>query len=175
MRSYFLALSLLLVLPFDALANSLIGVASVIDGDTIEIHGQRIRLEGIDAPESAQLCTDEGGRQWRCGQKAALALAERIGSRSVACEATGRDRYRRTLAICRIANDDLNEWMVRQGWALAYRRYSTEYVPAEDEARANRLNLWAGSFIAPWDWRRQRPRADVPASIAEQSPRVAAP
>lgn len=175
MRSYFLALSLLLVLPFDALANSLIGVASVIDGDTIEIHGQRIRLEGIDAPEAAQLCMDDGGRQWRCGQKAALALADRIGSRSVACEPTDRDSYRRTLAICRVGDDNLNAWMVRHGWALAYRRYSTMYVPAEDTARANRLNLWAGTFVAPWDWRRQRSRGELPASIAEQRTRAAAP
>ena len=82
MRNYFLVLASLFSLPSDALANSLVGVVSVIDGDTIEIHGQRIRFEGIDAPESAQLCTDEGGHQWRCGQRAALALAERIGSRS---------------------------------------------------------------------------------------------
>jgi len=174
-RKCFLAFALLLIPSAPVQGDPLVGVASVIDGDTIEIHGQRIRLEGIDAPEAAQLCMDEGGRQWRCGQKAALALADRIGSRPVACEPTGRDRYRRTLAICRVGDDDLNAWMVRHGWALAYRRYSTMYVPAEDTARANRLNLWAGTFVAPWDWRRQRSRGELPASIAEQRTRAAAP
>jgi len=90
------------------------GVATVIDGDTLEIHGQRIRLQGIDAPESGQSC-DRAGRQYRCGQQAALALADGIGRRTVRCEPQGQDRYRRVIAICRLGEEDLNRWMVANG------------------------------------------------------------
>jgi endonuclease YncB( thermonuclease family) len=137
-------------------ADTLTGVASVIDGDTIEVHGQRIRLHGIDAPESRQLCRRADGSSWRCGQQAALALSDRIGRGAVACEAKDRDRYGRIVAVCRKGGEDLNAWMVRQGWAVAYRRYSTDYVRAEAEARGQQRNIWSGEFVMPWDWRRRQ-------------------
>src|SRR5438874_5398102 len=111
-------------LPPIASAADLAGQASIIDGDTIEIHGQRIRLFGIDAPEHDQLC-EAVGSQYRCGQQAALALADQIGSKTVDCAPRDVDQYGRIVAVCSAGGEDLNAWMVRQGWALAYRHYST--------------------------------------------------
>ena len=136
-----------------ATAADLTGRASVIDGDTIEVHGQRIRLFGIDAPESRQTC-EAAGQTWRCGQQAALALAEFIDQRTVTCGQRDLDRYGRIVAVCRAGVDDLGAWAVHNGWALAYRRYSTAYVGAEDSARAAKRGIWRGTFTAPWDWRR---------------------
>ena len=129
------------------------GVASVIDGDTLEIHGERIRLFGIDACESRQVCEDASGQPYRCGQQAALALADHIGSRTVRCEGKTRDRYGRLVAICYLGDEDLDAWMVLQGLALAFRKYSTLYVPEEDGARLAKRGLWAGRFETPWEWR----------------------
>ncbi len=136
--------------------EDLTGVASVIDGDTIEIHGQRIRLHGIDAPESRQFCTRLSGERWRCGQQASLALSDRIGRSTVSCQPRDRDRYGRIVAICFKGSEDLNRWMVANGWAVAYRRYSVDYVSDEEMARRNRINIWSGTFDMPWDWRAQR-------------------
>ncbi len=137
--------------------DDLQGVASVIDGDTIEIHGTRIRLNGIDAPESGQLCQDARGTAWRCGQQAALALSDRIGRRQVvSCQQTDTDRYGRVVADCIVGRENLNRWMVREGWAVAYRQYSTAYIPAEDHARTGQRGIWQGRFDMPWDWRAER-------------------
>lgn len=106
--------------------EDLTGVASVVDGDTIEIHGQRIRLHGIDAPESSQLCVRPTGERWRCGQQASFALADRIERATVSCQPGDRDRYGRIVAICFKGNEDLNRWMVASGWAVAFRRYSED-------------------------------------------------
>jgi endonuclease YncB( thermonuclease family) len=133
----------------------LVGVASVIDGDTIEIHGERIRLYGIDAPESCQTCEDASGRTWRCGQRAALALQDLIGRRTVSCQQHDIDRYGRIVAQCQQDGIDISEWLVGQGLALAYRKYSKTYVAAEETGFAARRGMWAGSFTAPWDWRRE--------------------
>jgi endonuclease YncB( thermonuclease family) len=135
-------------------AQTLSGVASVIDGDTLEVHGQRIRLHGMDAPESRQLCRKPEGGFWRCGQQAALALSDRIGRGAVSCAWKDKDRYGRIVAVCHKGREALNAWMVEQGWAVAYRRYSTDYVRAEAQAKSRRRNLWAGEFVMPWDWRR---------------------
>lgn len=129
------------------------GVASVIDGDTLDIHGQRIRLHGIDAPEIGQSC-EKDGKQYRCGQQAALALADKIGRATVRCEQRDIDRYKRIVAVCSLGNIDLNAWMVRQGWAIAYRQYSRDYVDDESAAQAEKAGIWAGGFIEPSRWRR---------------------
>ncbi len=137
MRALTIALCLLAI---PALAD-VAGVASVIDGDTIEVHGQQIRLHGIDAPESRQLCRPDG-KPWQCGKDAANALADKIARRPVTCEDMGRDRYKRIIARCTVAGEDLGEWMVQQGLALAYRRYSLDYVDEEAEAQAARYLGW---------------------------------
>jgi endonuclease YncB( thermonuclease family) len=134
----------------------IVGVASVVDGDTIEIHGVRIRLYGIDAPESRQLCTRPTGERWRCGQQASLALSDQIGQSTVSCNPRDTDRYGRTVAVCSSRGVDLNGWLVTQGWAVAYRRYSRAYVRAEDQARAASRGVWSGQFDMPWEWRAAR-------------------
>src|SRR5262245_4941136 len=101
-------------------ASAFSGQASVIDGDTLEIHAQRIRLLGIDAPESPQYCYFPDGKKWRCGQTAALQLQDFIGNKTVTCEKKGKDRYRRIVAVCFAGGDDLGAWLVENGWALAY-------------------------------------------------------
>ena len=115
------ALALSVVLPSAAFAREpavpLTGRASVIDGDTIEIRGQRIRLFGIDAPESRQTCTDQKGATYRCGQRAAQALDYRISDGVVTCEPKNRDRYGRVVAVCRAYGEDLSAWMTGLGWA----------------------------------------------------------
>lgn len=133
------------------------GTASVIDGDTLDLHGQRIRLHGIDAPESKQTCT-RNGEAWRCGQAAALALAERIGRQPIACEQRDIDRYKRVVAICRLGEENLNAWLVRSGWAMAYRQYAKGYVADEESARAARVGIWASEVQPPWEWRRKPAR-----------------
>lgn len=147
----------LLVLALAAAAPSLAGSAtgrvSVIDGDTLELHGERIRLAAIDAPEARQTCRREGA-VWPCGRRAAFALADFLGSRTVSCRWRERDRWRRAVAVCTVGKVDVGGWLVEQGWALAYRRYGKQYVAAEAEARAARRGLWAGSFVPPWAWRR---------------------
>jgi len=129
------------------------GTASVIDGDTIEIHGQRIRLYGIDTPESRQLC-ERDAKPYRCGQVAALALADRIGRRPVDCEERDVDRYGRVVAICSQSGEDLNAWLVRSGYGVAYRKYALDYVAEEEAAKKERRGLWSGRFVMPWLWRR---------------------
>ncbi len=148
-------LSTFLFLGFSlpAMASDLTGVASVIDGDTLEIHGQRIRLSGIDAPESNQTCITDG-RRWRCGQRASLALSDHIQRRVVRCENLGQDRYKRVLGRCWLGAQDLNRWMVEQGWAVPYLRYSKAYQSQGQAAQAARRGLWASEFDMPWDWRR---------------------
>ncbi|MFY9292843.1 MAG: thermonuclease family protein [Methylorubrum rhodinum] len=115
-----LALALMLF-SAPAFAAPITGRATVIDDDTLDIRDQRFRLQGVDTPESAQTCQDGKGRANRCGQKAALALADKIGTGFVACEPIETDRYGRSVAVCRLGALDLNGWLVEQGLGLAYR------------------------------------------------------
>ncbi len=132
---------------------ALFGSARVVDGDTLELAGVRVRLHGIDAPESGQSCR-AGGRPWPCGREAARALARRIAGEPVTCPERDRDVYGRVVAVCTVGGQDLNRWMVAEGWAFAYRRYSRAYVAAESRARAARRGIWRGEVVAPWEWRR---------------------
>lgn len=137
----------------EASFSSLAGRADVIDGDTLEIDGRRIRLLGVDAPESGQSCQDESGARYSCGRRAANALAEKIAFKTVSCEQRDLDSYGRIVAVCTVAGEDLNAWLVRQGWAVAYQRYSWAYVGEEVVARWNGRGIWAGDFTNPETWR----------------------
>jgi endonuclease YncB( thermonuclease family) len=132
--------------------GDIIGRASVIDGDTIEIHGQRIRLYGIDAPESRQTCRKDG-RPWRCGQQAALTLDKLIIGKTIRCVKKDRDHYGCLVGECFAGDLNLNAFMVEHGWALAYRQYSTAYIHQEEQAREAHTGIWASAFIPPWEYR----------------------
>ncbi len=138
-------------------SGPIVGRASVIDGDTLEINGTRIRLHGIDAPESRQSCI-VAGKKSLCGRRATYALAQKIGNQIVTCEPKDIDRYNRVVAVCRAEGEDLNAWMVAHGWAVAYRRYSTDYVGHEKTASGSKLGIWRGEFMAPSEWRRANRR-----------------
>ena len=163
----------------ETIPSDLAGRARVIDGDTLEVGSARVRLFGVDAPERAQSCV-AGSRPWPCGRQATQALAGRIDGRSVACEVRDRDRYGRIVAVCRQGGKDVNAWLVREGWALAYRQYSPTYIDEEAAAKAARRGVWKGEFVPPWDWRRGNrlkaaSRGDRRNAATRDAPRVAAP
>jgi endonuclease YncB( thermonuclease family) len=137
------------------------GVPRIVDGDTIQIGVTKIRLNGIDAPETDQLCLDAKGDRWACGVAARDELIKFSHDRSWTCDVTGLDKYGRSLADCKIDGVDVDRWMVRSGWALAFVRYSREYVADELDARSNRSGLWSGAFIAPWDWRGHNKQTEI--------------
>ena len=144
-------------LPFSSTPpQSLItGMATVTDGDSLRIGNTKIRLWGVDAPELRQTCT-RNAVFWPCGTVAKEALTDRIKNQSLSCREEDVDRYGRTVAECFVGDESLNAWLVGNGWALAYRRYSTKFVSAENKAKGQRLGLWQGEFVEPWDWRRQQ-------------------
>ena len=139
-------------------ARPLEGRGRALDGDTLDIGGVRVRLWGIDAPEKRQTCRADG-RPWSCGGLATAALRSRsIGLR---CESREKDRYGRVLAVCFQGAEDVNAWMVSEGWALAYRRYSETYAPLEEEARKKGRGIHRGAFVPPWEWRRGKRLGDA--------------
>ena len=147
-----------LVLIINTLAFSKVLNASsslkIIDGDTIILNSEKIRFYGIDTPEIKQTCTDKYGHTYLCGVKAKLELEKIIGSRKVSCIKKTKDRYKRSISICYVDENDINSLMVKRGWALAYRKYSKKYVKDEAIAKLNDAGMWSGKFIAPWKWRR---------------------
>lgn len=133
------------------------GRASVIDADTIEIHGQRIRIWGIDAPEGKQTCKNAEGKDYRCGQIGSIALADYLDdAQPIRCDYKDTDRYDRFVGQCfTSAGHDIAEWLASQGHALDYKQYSKDaYADAESIAKANKSGIWQGSFIEPWEWRK---------------------
>lgn len=142
-----------------------VGRAQVIDGDTLEVAGERVRLHGIDAPEMSQVCRLDHS-EYPCGKRAAAWLAERTKGHVVRCAGDRRDRYGRLLAVCRTGEIELNDALVRAGWAVAYRRYSREHVEAESRAQRDREGMWAGRFARPSEWRRGNREPARPVLIA---------
>lgn len=134
-------------------AEEFSGTAKVIDGDTIKLGDTRIRLQGLDAPEASQLCYSNNATAWPCGKAATEALTTLLSQHPVRCQSTLRDPYRRYLGTCMVGITSVNAWLVRQGWAVAYRKYSNDYISQENSARGAKLGIWSGSFIMPWQWR----------------------
>jgi endonuclease YncB( thermonuclease family) len=132
-------------------AGEIIGRASVVDGDTLDIHGARVRLWGIDAPETDQLCRGDDSLQYRCGSTAAKRLDAFISRRVVPCSQKDVDKYGRRVASCTLDATDLGEWLVVQGLALDWPRYSGgRYNAPQREAERAARGLWAGSYVEPW-------------------------
>lgn len=131
----------------------LTGTARVIDGDTIELGGTRVRLEGIDAPESSQTCPRKWMGSWACGTAATTALAKMVEHATVSCQPQGLDKYGRTLAVCFVGDQDVNAAMVRQGYAWAFVKYSSLYVQQEAQARLERIGIWQADATPAWEFR----------------------
>ena len=125
----------------------------ITDGDTIKINGEKIRFNGIDTPELKQTCLKEGVKNF-CGKEAKEILIDKIADNKVACVREGKDRYKRTLAECFVNNESLSSYLVRSGYAFAYRRYSKKFIDDENYAKSNKIGMWAMKFEFPWDWRR---------------------
>ena len=127
----------------------------IVDGDTIHLNGEKIRFTGIDTPELKQSCLKEGIKVF-CGVTAKQILIDKIGNNNVECISEGKDQYKRTLAECFVNNESLSSYLVRSGYAFAYRRYSKKFVADEDFARINKIGMWSMEFDYPWDYRKSK-------------------
>lgn len=170
MRNLYPALAALLLFNTPGIAEPLRGTATVIDGDTLEIHGAQIRLYGIDAPERGQLCGDARERDYPCGRRAAQALIQKVAGAAVTCEPKSTTANKRVYAICRVGETDLGAWMVRSGLALANRHVSRRYLPQEERAWGAKTGLWAGVFEMPWEWRKQQTAKPTHKTVSADAP-----
>ena len=155
MAAVTLIFSILFIFSFspNLYSKTITGNAKVIDGDTIHIGSNKIRLHGIDAPETNQTC-EKNNVPWSCGKESAKALINFINNQKVICEAKGTDQYKRYISVCSVNNLDMNEFMVKNGWAIAYRYYSKDYTVTEDKAKKNKVGIWQGSFQEPYLFRK---------------------
>ena len=150
------------VFPAYLVSEEFYGEAKIIDGDTVHINNKKIRLFGIDAPEKKQKCKKtylvisifNFKKNYDCGSVSTNALRKKIAGKSIKCISSSKDKYKRYIAICYLEKSDLNRWMVKNGHAVAYKKYSKKYVVDEDYAKEKKLGLWSGSFIRPEKWRR---------------------
>ena len=126
----------------------------ITDGDTIKINGEKIRFSGIDTPELKQTCIRDSVIN-TCGITAKQILVDKIAENNVICVSEGKDHYKRTLAECFVNNESLSRYLVRSGYAFAYRRYSKKFIKDEDYAKFNKLGMWSMEFEYPWDWRKK--------------------
>ena len=147
-------ITILLILSLNVGADEISGVPRITDGDTIKILNKRIRFHGIDTPEKNQICL-KNFREYKCGEKATMALIKKIDGKRIVCKVQDRlDKYKRYIGVCFIKGVNLNRWMVRNGYAVAYRRYSKDYIEDENYAKKNKIGLWSGKFIHPEKWRK---------------------
>jgi endonuclease YncB( thermonuclease family) len=150
LKKLFEFLVLFLLLSENAYADNL----KIVDGDTIHLNGDKIRFSGIDTPELKQTCIKDGVKNL-CGIIAKKILIDKIGSNKVECISEGKDRYKRTLAECFVNGESLSSYLVRSGYAFAYRKYSKKFIPDENYAKTNELGIWAMTFQYPWDFRKE--------------------
>ena len=135
-------------------AKTIIGKAKIIDGDTININSNKIRLHGIDAPENKQNCIFKK-KEWPCGKQSTNELKKLINNQVINCYVNDIDIYDRYIAICLIDKLNLNRTMVKEGWATAYRYFSKDYIIEEGHARKNKLGIWKGEFEKPYLYRKK--------------------
>ncbi|MEY9125812.1 endonuclease YncB(thermonuclease family) [Bradyrhizobium yuanmingense] len=152
LRKVLIALSLFAI-PSLADAAEITGTAKVRAGDAVVIGTTRIRLGGIDAPAIDQLCLNTKSERWTCGVAARDELARYAEGKTWVCRPRSVDRRGRTVARCEVGGEDIQKWLVRNGWALAYAHMSRDYEADEKAAREAKAGMWQGAFIAPWDWR----------------------
>ena len=143
-------LSLVFLITFTQVKSQ---VLKVVDGDTIDLNGEKIRFTGIDTPELKQTCIKEGITD-PCGVTAKEILIDRIGDSKVECISEGKDQYKRTLAECFVNNESLSSYLVRSGYAFAYRRYSKKFIINENYAKKKQIGMWSMEFDYPWDYRK---------------------
>jgi len=128
-------------------------IIKIVDGDTIHLNGEKIRFTGIDTPELKQTCVKEDVIN-PCGVTAREILVNKIGNNIVECISEGKDQYKRTLAECFVINESLSSYLVKSGYAFAYRKYSDKFIKDEDYARINKIGMWSMTFVYPWDYRK---------------------
>ena len=126
----------------------------ITDGDTIKLNGEKIRFSGIDTPELRQTCLKQRIKVF-CGITAKQILIDKIADNKIVCIREGKDQYKRTLAECFVNNESLSSYLVKSGYAFAYRRYSKKFITDEDFARTNKIGMWSMEFDYPWDWRKK--------------------
>ena len=153
MFSRLLLATSIVLLPAVAKAADITGVPRIREGDHIQIGNSRIRLGGIDAPAVDQLCLNTKGERWTCGVAARDELIKHVENKSWTCHARQTDRRGRMVARCDVEGEDIQKWLVKSGWALAYGRIFHDYDADERAAREAKAGMWQGAFIAPWDWR----------------------
>ena len=154
MKKFNIYLVILLILSSKLSAGEISGLPIITDGDTIKIFNKRIRLHGIDTPENKQICI-KNFKKYNCGEEATAALVKKINEEKVICKVQDKlDRYKRYIGVCFVGEINVNKWMVRNGYAVAYRRYSKDYIEDENYARKSKLGLWSGSFTHPEKWRK---------------------
>jgi len=149
----FIICVILFLTSTNSFSKTIIGNARVIDGDTININNNKIRLHGIDAPETKQTCKLDSV-DWFCGKQSTEELKKIINNQSVECKVNDIDIYNRYVAICLVNELNLNQWMVKKGWAIAYRYYSTDYIIEEKYARDNKSGIWKSEFLKPYQYRK---------------------
>jgi len=148
-----LVISVSLVVFFFTYTDIKSQVIKITDGDTIKINGEKIRFSGIDTPELKQMCIKNGVKN-PCGIKAKEILTDKISNKKVSCVRDGKDQFKRTLAECFVNNESLSRYLVRSGYAFAYRKYSKKFIKDEDYARMKKIGMWSMEFEYPWDYRK---------------------
>ena len=149
-----LVISISLLISLLIYSNTIAQNVQVTDGDTIKVNGKKIRFSGIDTPELNQTCV-KNGMVNPCGITAKKILIDKIYNNKVICISEGKDQYKRTLAECFVDDESLSSYLVRSGYAFAYRRYSKKFIDDEDYAKSNKLGMWSMKFDYPWDWRKK--------------------
>ena len=149
-----LVISISLLISLLIYSNTIAQNVQVTDGDTIKVNGEKIRFSGIDTPELKQTCV-KNGMVNPCGITAKKILIDKISNNEVICISEGKDQYKRTLAECFVDDESLSSYLVRSGYAFAYRRYSKKFIDDEDYAKSNKLGMWSMKFDYPWDWRKK--------------------